>query len=84
MVEYAASDSNYAYVYQCGSGATALSAPLAKLLIPATVSVRTTVEVDEDGGDSTTSRRLFCRNEDVVVYEFASKVRVETTDAAPE
>lgn len=78
MVEYDKVDNNYAYVYKI-QNANGFGYAKAQLLMPSAVSARTEVEVDlDEGGESTTTRKLFCRNEDVEIYEFASKVRVET------
>ncbi len=78
MVEYAEAEDNFAYVYKI-QNANGFGYAKTQLLIPSPVSARTEVDIDlEEGGESTTTRKLFCRNEDVEIFEFASKVRVET------
>jgi len=79
MVEYTEGADNYAYVYKIQNASNGFGYAKAQLLMPSPVSARTEVDVDLDnGGESTTTRKLFCRNEDVEVFEFADKVRVET------
>jgi hypothetical protein len=69
---------NYAYVYALASKG-GLSGMQAKLLIPGPVSVKYTETEDEDGGAATKTPKLFCRNSDILVLEFAEKVSVNGT-----
>lgn len=77
-IDYPSDSLNYAYVYALSSEG-GLSDMKAKLLIPGPVSVKYTETEDEDGGASTKTPKLFCRNSDIIVLDLAEKVLVNGT-----
>ena len=78
FIDYPSDSLNYAYVYAIASKG-GLSGMQAKLLIPGPVSVKYIENEDKDGGATTKTPKLFCRNSDILVLEFAKKVLVNGT-----